>query len=108
LVAAGYRVIAPDQPGFGLTEAPSETKAYAIENHVADLAALLAKLGLKKVLLIGHDWGRRVLAVLHEGQRNLTLRSSPKRSSCRKLDNFRGTLVAPAGTIFSKVFAKSA
>ena len=32
LVAPGYRVIAPDQRGFGLTETPSETKAYAIEN----------------------------------------------------------------------------
>ena len=60
LVAAGYRVIAPDQRGFGLTEAPLETKAYAIENYVADLAALLDALGLKKVLLVGHDWGAAV------------------------------------------------
>ena len=60
LVAAGYRVIAPDQRGFGLTEAPRETKAYAIENHVADLAALLDTLGIKKVPLVGHDWGAAV------------------------------------------------
>jgi pimeloyl-ACP methyl ester carboxylesterase len=60
LVAAGYRVIVPDQRGFGLTEAPGETKAYAIENYVADLAALLDALGLKKVLLVGHDWGAAV------------------------------------------------
>jgi pimeloyl-ACP methyl ester carboxylesterase len=59
-VAAGYRVIAPDQRGFGLTEAPRETNAYAIENYVADLAALLEALGLKKVLLVGHDWGAAV------------------------------------------------
>lgn len=32
LVAAGYRVIAPHQRGFGLSEAPRETRAYAIEN----------------------------------------------------------------------------
>ena len=37
-VAAGYRVIAPDLRGFSLTEAPRETKAYAIENYLADLA----------------------------------------------------------------------
>jgi pimeloyl-ACP methyl ester carboxylesterase len=60
LVAAGYRVIAPEQRGFGLTEAPRETKAYAIENYVADLVALLDALGLKKVLLVGHDWGAAV------------------------------------------------
>ena len=56
LVAAGYRVIAPDQRGFGLTEAPRETRAYAIENYVADLAALLDTLGIEKVPLVGHDW----------------------------------------------------
>src|SRR5688500_4883609 len=33
-VAAGYRVIAPDQRGFGLSEAPRATRAYAIENYV--------------------------------------------------------------------------
>jgi pimeloyl-ACP methyl ester carboxylesterase len=60
LVAAGYWVIAPDQRGSGLTEAPRETKAYAIENYVADLAELLDALGLKKVLLVGHDWGAAV------------------------------------------------
>jgi pimeloyl-ACP methyl ester carboxylesterase len=46
LVAAGYRVIAPHQRGFGLSEAPRETRAYAIENYVADLAALLDTLGI--------------------------------------------------------------
>src|SRR5260370_21164690 len=60
LVAAGYRVIAPDQRGFGLTEAPRETKTSAIENYVADLAALLDALALKKALLVGHDWDAAV------------------------------------------------
>jgi pimeloyl-ACP methyl ester carboxylesterase len=60
LVAAGYRVIAPDQRGFGLTEAPRETRAYAIENYVTDLQELLDALDLKKVLLVGHDWGAAV------------------------------------------------
>jgi pimeloyl-ACP methyl ester carboxylesterase len=60
LVAAGYRVIAPDQRGFGLSEAPRETKAYAIENYVADLAGLLDTLNIKKVRLVGHDWAAAV------------------------------------------------
>lgn len=60
LVAAGYRVIAPDQRGFGLSEAPRETRAYAIENYVADLAALLDTLGIDKVRLVGHDWAAAV------------------------------------------------
>jgi pimeloyl-ACP methyl ester carboxylesterase len=60
LVAAGYRVIAPDQRGFGLTEAPIDTKAYAIDNYVADLAALLDTLGVEKVRLVCHDWAAAV------------------------------------------------
>ena len=57
LVAAGYRVIAPDQRGFGFTEAPTETKVYAAENLVSDLAALLDTLRTEKVW---HDWGAAV------------------------------------------------
>jgi pimeloyl-ACP methyl ester carboxylesterase len=57
LVAAGYRVIAPDLRGFGLTESPAEVEGYAIENHVADLVALLDTLGVAQVRLVGHDWG---------------------------------------------------
>lgn len=60
LVEAGFRVIAPDQRGFGHSEAPSETKAYAIENYVADLAALLETLKIQKVMLVGHDWAAAV------------------------------------------------
>lgn len=60
LVEAGYRVIAPDQRGFGESEAPRETKAYAIENYVADLVALLDTLGIAKVRLVGHDWAAAV------------------------------------------------
>jgi pimeloyl-ACP methyl ester carboxylesterase len=60
LVATGYRVIAPDQRGFDLTEAPPETKTYAIENYVADLAALLDTLGIEKVRLACHDWAAAV------------------------------------------------
>jgi len=60
LVKAGYRVIAPDQRGFGLSEAPRETRAYTIENYVADLVALLDTLGIKKVPLVGHDWAAAV------------------------------------------------
>jgi pimeloyl-ACP methyl ester carboxylesterase len=50
LEAAGYRIIAPDQRGFGLSEAPDKTSAYAIDNYVADLAALLDTRGIGKVV----------------------------------------------------------
>ncbi|NHZ96357.1 alpha/beta fold hydrolase [Massilia sp. CCM 8734] len=57
LVAAGYRVIAPDLRGFGHTEAPTSEDAYAMDLLRADMVALLDALGVDKVLLVGHDWG---------------------------------------------------
>jgi pimeloyl-ACP methyl ester carboxylesterase len=60
LVKEGYRVIAPDQRGFGLSEAPGEAKAYAIENYVTDLAVLMDALKVEKACLVGHDWGAAV------------------------------------------------
>ena len=57
LVAAGYRVIAPDMRGCGLSDAPRERAAYAIDRLIADLLALLDALGIGKVHLVAHDWG---------------------------------------------------
>jgi pimeloyl-ACP methyl ester carboxylesterase len=58
LVAAGFRVIAPDLRGFGLTEIPKGGVAtYRAENLVADIVALLDVLGVEKVRLVAHDWG---------------------------------------------------
>lgn len=57
LVAAGYRVIAPDLRGCGLSDAPAARRAYALDTLVADLAALLDELGVARVRLVGHDWG---------------------------------------------------
>ncbi|NLW78513.1 MAG: alpha/beta fold hydrolase [Ruminococcaceae bacterium] len=58
LLDAGYRVIAPDQRGFGETTAPENVSDYDMPNLIADIIHLLAALGVKeKVKLVGHDWG---------------------------------------------------
>lgn len=57
LVAAGYRVIAPDMRGCGESEIPSRRSDYRRELLVADLVALLDQLKLDKVKLVAHDWG---------------------------------------------------
>lgn len=58
LLQAGYRVIVPDQLGWGKTDTPTDPERYEIEKPVADNIALLDALGVTKVdLLIGHDWG---------------------------------------------------
>jgi len=71
LVAAGFRVIAPDQRGFGLTTAPKRTKAYAIKQIAADAIALLDALGIERAALMAHDWGAVIgwrLAADHPGR----------------------------------------
>jgi pimeloyl-ACP methyl ester carboxylesterase len=58
LVDAGYRVIAVDTRGCGESEIKPREGDYAIDKLVADLVALLDALGIAKVRLVGHDWGR--------------------------------------------------
>lgn len=60
LVAAGYRVIAPDTRGCGETEISEKRCDYRIDNLVADLVALLDALGIDKVRLVAHDWGAAI------------------------------------------------
>jgi pimeloyl-ACP methyl ester carboxylesterase len=57
LVQAGYRVVAPDQRGFGTSDAPEGTGNYRIENIVRDAIGLLDALAIEKAHLVGHDWG---------------------------------------------------
>lgn len=54
-LAERYRVICPDLRGFGWSEAPPGR--YEPEVFAADLLALLDRLELDRVRLIGHDWG---------------------------------------------------
>ncbi len=60
LVAAGYRVIAPDLRGRGQTDRPDGVAEYALSNSVADVAALMETLGLARAHIVGHDWGAAV------------------------------------------------
>jgi 3-oxoadipate enol-lactonase len=54
LAAAGYRVIAPDLPGFG--EAPPP----AAQTHWLDVIETLDALGLERVALVGNSFGAAV------------------------------------------------
>jgi pimeloyl-ACP methyl ester carboxylesterase len=57
LVAAGYRVIAPDTRGCGDSDLPSRVGDYRVDLLVSDLVGLLDALGIEKVRLVAHDWG---------------------------------------------------
>jgi pimeloyl-ACP methyl ester carboxylesterase len=61
LAAAGYRVLAPDQRGYGRSSAPAQIEAYDIEHLTGDLIALLDSIGEQKAVFVGHDWGSMVV-----------------------------------------------
>lgn len=60
LVDAGYRVIAPDQRGFGDSDKPANKEDYHISQSVGDAIALLDELELGQVRCASHDWGAAV------------------------------------------------
>lgn len=57
LVAAGFRVLAPDLRGYGGSDAPQAVDAYRLEHICADILALLDGLGIARARIVGHDWG---------------------------------------------------
>jgi haloalkane dehalogenase len=53
-----HRCIVPDHIGCGLSDKPStEQYDYSLKSRIADLDALLERLGVKECSLIVHDWG---------------------------------------------------
>jgi len=54
---AGVLAVAPDMRGYGLSDAPSHVEDYAIDQLVADVAALVKAFGRDQAHVAGHDWG---------------------------------------------------
>jgi pimeloyl-ACP methyl ester carboxylesterase len=59
-VAAGCRVIVPDQRGYNLSDKPKGIKSYCVNTLVEDIVGLVDALDYEKVNLVGHDWGALV------------------------------------------------
>ncbi|MEC9363612.1 MAG: alpha/beta hydrolase [Pseudomonadota bacterium] len=57
LVQAGFRVIAPDMLGYGLTDKPQDSARYKGEQIIGDMLALIDTLQLQNIDVVGHDWG---------------------------------------------------
>lgn len=56
LLSRTHRVIAIDHLGCGLSDKPQDYP-YRLQNHIDNLAALLAQLRITSYSLIVHDWG---------------------------------------------------
>lgn len=61
LAAAGFRAIAPDQRGYGLTDCPTRVGDYCIQELIKDVHGLLDALDLERATFVGHDWGALLL-----------------------------------------------
>ncbi|MBC7942448.1 MAG: alpha/beta hydrolase [Chitinophagaceae bacterium] len=61
MLASRYHVVAPDMPGFGLTEAPEQWKyAYTFEELAKTMEGFTDALGLKRYALQVFDYGAPV------------------------------------------------
>lgn len=68
LAEAGYRVICPDQRGYGRSDRPDAIADYDIHHLSGDLIGLLDEAGHDRAVFVGHDWGAMVVngvATLH-------------------------------------------
>ncbi len=60
LARAGYRVVAPDQRGYNLSEKPEGIDAYSVDEMALDVVGLIDAMGRESAHVVGHDWGAAV------------------------------------------------
>jgi pimeloyl-ACP methyl ester carboxylesterase len=60
LVAAGYRVLVPDQRGYNRSERPDGVGSYRTSELSRDVADLVATEDRESAHVVGHDWGAAV------------------------------------------------
>ncbi|MDP2497621.1 MAG: alpha/beta hydrolase [Candidatus Palauibacterales bacterium] len=57
LVEAGFRVLAPDQRGYNLSEKPDRVRDYRLATLTDDIRSLISSEGRDSAFVVGHDWG---------------------------------------------------
>ncbi|MCU1504824.1 MAG: hypothetical protein JWM12_4178 [Ilumatobacteraceae bacterium] len=60
VAAAGFRAVAIDMRGYGQTSKPAAVGAYTMNHLVGDVVGVVAALGERDAVVVGHDWGAPV------------------------------------------------
>ncbi|ETW76561.1 epoxide hydrolase [Heterobasidion irregulare TC 32-1] len=60
----GYGLVVPDMLGYAGTDKPTDAKFYIGSGLAQDIVDILDKEDVQKSVLIGHDWGSRVVSRL--------------------------------------------
>jgi len=60
LAAKGYRVWAPDQRGYNLSDKPPGVANYRLDAMAVDAVGLIDAAGRETAAIVGHDWGGAV------------------------------------------------
>jgi pimeloyl-ACP methyl ester carboxylesterase len=60
LVNAGFRVIAPDLRGRGLSDKPERVEDYRLSAIMNDVTGIMDALSIERAHIVGHDWGAPV------------------------------------------------
>ncbi|MBL8945683.1 MAG: alpha/beta fold hydrolase, partial [Myxococcales bacterium] len=58
------RCVAPDLLGFGLSSKPRRIEEHSVDGHADALCELIEALQLRRVLLVGQDWGGPLCAAI--------------------------------------------
>ncbi|HSN86511.1 MAG TPA: alpha/beta fold hydrolase, partial [Thermoanaerobaculia bacterium] len=58
----GFRCVAPDLLGLGLSDRLPRISDHSVERHGAAMAELVEKLDLRRIILVGQDWGGPIAA----------------------------------------------
>lgn len=81
LAGQGFRVWAPDQRGYNLSDKPKGIHQYRLETLTQDIIGLIDTSRQEKVFLAGHDWGAGVAwwtAITHpERLKKLAILNAP-------------------------------
>ena len=71
-LAGEFRLVAPDQRGYNISDKPEAVADYALPHLVQDILALLPLVSPDPVILVAHDWGGPVgWAVAHHEEAHL-------------------------------------